>query len=72
MPVSMIRSHFYIVKGTPKGEFRAIPTMGWMFHSYKEIEEFSTLVADLIPEYNLDIMETSYGESQIIDKWEIK
>lgn len=71
---NVINSHFYIVKGTPKNEngIRVFPTMGWMFHSYKEITEFSILVADLIPEYNLDITEITYGESQIMETWEIK
>ena len=65
-----IKSHFYIVKGTPKGE--TFPTMGWLFHSYKELEEFALLVTDLIPEYDLDIQETNFNESEIIEKWSIK
>lgn len=62
--------HFYIVKGTPKG--KVIPTMGWLFHSYKELEDFATLVTDLIPEYDLDIQETNFNECEIIENWEIK
>lgn len=65
-----IKSHFYIVKGTPKGE--TFPTMGWLFHSYKELEEFALFAIDLIPEYDLDIQETYYTESQVMDTWEIK
>ena len=66
----IIKSHFYIVKGTPKEE--SFPTIGWLFHSYKELEDFAMLVSDLIPEYNLDIQETNFNESEIIEKWEIK
>lgn len=68
----IIRSHFYIVKGTPKDSGKVFPTIGWLFHSYKEIEEFSILVSNLAPEYNLDIQETYYTESQIVETWEIK
>jgi len=67
---NIIKSHFYIVKGTPKG--KVLPTIGWLFHSYKELEDFALLVSDLIPEYNLDIQETNFTESEIIEKWEIK
>lgn len=65
-----IKSHFYVVKGTPKG--KVFPTMGWLFHSYKELEDFAKLVSDLVPEYDLDIQETYFNEYEIIDKWEIK
>lgn len=68
----IIRSHFYIVKGTPKDSGKVFPTMGWKFHSYKEITEFAILVSSLIPEYDLDIQETNFNESEIIEKWEIK
>jgi len=68
--VSIIRSHFYIVKGTPKGKL--FPTIGWLFHSYKELEDFAMLVSDLIPEYDLDILETHYNDVQVINSWEIK
>lgn len=68
----IIQSHFYIVKGIPKDSGKVFPTMGWMFHSYKEITEFAILVAGLIPEYDLDIQETYYTESQIMETWEIK
>lgn len=67
---NIIKSHYYIVKGTPKGNL--FPTKGWLFHSYKELEDFAMLVSDLIPEYDLDILETSFNECEIIDKWEIK
>lgn len=65
-----IKSHFYIVKGTPKGKL--FPTLGWLIHSYKELEEFALFAIDLIPEYDLDIQETYYTESQVMDTWEIK
>ncbi len=68
----IIRSHFYIVKGTPKDSKKVFPTMGWQFHSYREIDKFAELVADLIPEYDLDITEIAYGESQIMETWKIK
>lgn len=64
-----IKSHFYIVKGTPKDKI--FPTHGWLFHSYKKFEDFARLVTDLIPEYDLDIQETYFNESQIMDTWEI-
>lgn len=70
--MSIIRSHFYIVKGTPKDSEKVFPTMGWMFHSYKELTEFAILASNLIPEYDLDITEITYGESQIMETWEIK
>lgn len=35
---NIIKSHFYVVNGTPKGE--TFPTMGWLFHSYKELEAY--------------------------------
>ena len=66
----IIKSHFYIVKGTPKGDH--FPTHGWLFHSYKELEDFALLVTDLIPEYDLEIIETYFNESEIMEKWEIK
>lgn len=65
-----IKSHFYIVKGTPKDKL--FPTVGWMIHSYKELEEFALFAIDLIPEYDLDIQETNFNESEIIEKWSIK
>lgn len=67
---NIIKSHFYIVKGTPKG--KVFPTMGWLFHSYKELENFALLVTDLIPEYDLEIQETDFYESEIVETWEIK
>lgn len=66
----IIKAHFYVVKGTPKG--KVFPTMGWLFHSYRELENFALLVSDLIPEYDLDILETNFTECEIIDKWEIE
>lgn len=65
-----IKSHFYIVKGTPKG--KVLPTIGWLFHSYKELEDFAMLVSDLVPEYDLDIQETYYNDVQVVNTWEIK
>jgi len=67
---NIIKSHFYVVKGTPKG--KVFPTMGWLFHSYKEITEFAILASNLIPEYDLNIQETYFNESEIIETWEIK
>jgi hypothetical protein len=68
----IIKAHFYIVKGKLKDKVGFSYTMGWMFHSFHPIEEFAPRVADLIPEYDLDIMETEFGESQIMETWEIK
>ncbi len=67
MPI--IRSHFYIVKGTLKGEI--FPSRGWLFHSYKELEDFATTVTDTIPEYDLEITETYKNEMEIITHWDI-
>lgn len=65
----IIKSHFYIVKGTPKD--KSFPTIGWLFHSYKEIDEFALLVAEVAPEYNLEIIETYKNELEIISHWDI-
>lgn len=64
------KSHFYIVKGTPKGE--SFPTIGWKFHSYKPIEEFAPLASNLAPEYDLEIIETFYNESEVMETWKIQ
>lgn len=66
---NIIKSHFYIVKGTPKDKI--FPTKGWLFHSYKELEDFALLVTDLIPEYNLEISEEFKHECEIITHWDI-
>ncbi len=65
----IIKSHFYIVKGTPKGKL--FPTIGWLFHSYKELEDFATTVTDTIPEYDLEITETYKNEMEVITHWDI-
>jgi hypothetical protein len=46
--------------------------MGWLFHSYKELEDFAKLVSDLVPEYDIEILETNFNECEIIEKWEMK
>lgn len=63
------QSHFYIVKGTPKGEF--FPTIGWLIHSYKPIDEFALIAVDTIPEYDLDIVETQLTEFNVMHTWDI-
>ena len=67
--MSKLQSHFYIVKGTPKDNI--FPTVGWLFHSYKELEDFATTVTDTIPEYDLEITETYKNEMEVITHWDI-
>lgn len=65
----IIKSHFYIVKGTPKGKL--FPTVGWTFHSFQPIEQFAPIAAELCQEYDIEIDEIFYTESQIIGHWNI-
>lgn len=64
------RSHFYVVEGTPRGE--VLPTMRWLFHSYKTKEEFTSYVAEICEEYNISVQEESLVDMYIIRHWEIK
>lgn len=65
----IIKSHFYIVKGTPKGEH--FPTHGWLFHSYKELEDFALTIVDCVPEHDLEIIETYKNEMEVVTHWDI-
>lgn len=66
----IIQSHFYIVKGTLKGKL--FPSHGWEFHSFLPIEKFAVIANTIIPEYDLEITEAFYTESQIMSHWDIK
>lgn len=66
---NIIKSHFYIVKGTLKGG--NFPSQGWRFHSLKPLEEFCQCVVDIIPEYDLEVEEVYIPDMVILDTWKI-
>lgn len=61
--------HLYIVKGTLKNDI--FPSHGWLFFSYKPLEEFCELVPELAPEYNLEVIEEHLPDMTILSHWDI-